>query len=175
MHNMQIIKLFTIFILFFCFFSKNSFAEKYIPKVSINGSGLNIPRMVSLKKVPVYMRTGPGLKYPIKYEYNKAHYPMNIIGEFNNWRKVNTINNIKGWIHTSLLSSLKTGLIIETTILKKTPFDKSKSIAKLLPNLLVEIKNCNEIWCKILIIKNQSYTGWVKKRLIWGSTKNKIN
>ena len=172
---MQILKLFTILLFIFCVCSKNSFAEKYIPKVSINGSGLDIPRMVSLKRVPVYMRTGTGSEYPIKYEYNKANYPMNIIGEFNNWRKVNTINNIKGWIHTSLLSSFKTGLILETTVLKTSPFDKSRSIAKLLPNLLVEIKVCKEIWCKILIIKNKSYTGWVKKRLIWGSTKNKIN
>ena len=172
---MQIIKLFTILLLLFCIFSKNSFAEKYVPKVSINGSGLIIPRMVSLKKVPVYMRTGPGLEYPIKYEYIKANYPMNIIAEFNNWRKVDTINDIKGWIHTSLLSSFKTGLILETTILKKTPFDKSRSVAKLLPNLLVEIKECKKNWCKVLIIKNKSYTGWVKKKLIWGSTKNKIN
>ena len=172
---MQIINLFTIllFLIFIC--SKSCFAEKYIPKVSINGSGLDIPRMVSLKKVPVYMRTGPGSKYPIKYEYSKANYPMNIIGEFNNWRKVNTINNIKGWIHTSLLSSFRTGLILETTVLKKSPFEKSRSIAKLLPNLLVEIKECRETWCKILIIKNKSYTGWAPKRLIWGSTKNKIN
>ena len=171
---MQILKIFAILLLF-CVFSKTIFAEQYKPKVSINGSGLDIPRMVSLKKVPVYMRTGPGSEYPIKYEYNKTKYPMNIIAEFNNWRKVTTINNIKGWIHTSLLSSFKTGLILETTILKKLPFDKSRSIAKLVPNLLVEIKECKEIWCKILIIKNKSYTGWVKKRLIWGSTKNKIN
>ena len=171
---MQILKILTILLLF-CVCSKTIFAEQYKPKVSINGSGLDIPRMVSLKKVPVYMRTGPGSEYPIKYEYNKTKYPMNIIAEFNNWRKVNTINNIKGWIHTSLLSSFKTGLIIETTILKKLPFDKSRSIAKLVPNLLVEIKECEETWCKILIIKNKSYIGWVKKRLIWGSTKNKIN
>ena len=172
---MQILKLFTVLLLFFCVFYKYSFAEKYIPKVSINGSGLNIPRMVSLKKAPVYMRTGPGLEYPIKYEYNKVNYPMNIIAEFNNWRKVDTVNNITGWVHTSLLSSFKTGLILKTATLKKTPFDKSRSVAKLFPNLLVEIKECKEIWCKILIIKNKSYTGWIKKRFIWGSTKNKIN
>ena len=171
---MQILKILAILLLF-CVFSKTVFAEQYKPKVSINGSGLDIPRMVSLKKVPVYMRTGPGSEYPIKYEYNKIKYPMNIIAEFNNWRKVNTINNIKGWIHTSLLSSFKTGLIIETTTLKKLPFDKSRSIAKLVPNLLVEVKECKKIWCKILIVKNKSYSGWVKKRLIWGSTKNKIN
>ena len=168
---MQILNSFAILLLLFGVYSKISFAEDYKPKVTINGSGLDIPRMASLKKVPVYMRTGPGYEYPIKYEYYKANYPMNIIAEFNNWRKVNTINNIKGWIHTSLLSSLKTGLILEATMLKNLPFNKSRSIAKLLPNLLLEIKECKESWCKVLIIKNKAYTGWVEQDIIWGSTK----
>ena len=37
-------------------------------KVSINGSGLEIPRMVSLKNSLTYMRTGPGKEFPVKYE-----------------------------------------------------------------------------------------------------------
>ena len=168
---MQIIKLF-ILLIFFYVSSKTSLADTYIPKISINGSGLVIPRMVSLKKAHVNMRTGPGSQYPIKYEYKKAKYPMKIIAEFNNWRKVETVKDIKGWIHTSLLSSFQTSLILEATILKKLPFDKSKSIAKLLPNLLIEIEECKKIWCKIVVIKSKSYTGWVKKDLIWASTKN---
>ena len=97
-----------------------------------------------------------------------------IIAEYNNWRQVETFNNISGWIHTQLLSSLKTGLILKTTLLYQSPLKLINPKAKLLPHLLVKIKNCNTEWCKVEIIKNNTYVGWVKKDLIWGATKNNI-
>ena len=97
---------------------------------------------------------------------------MKIIAEYYNWRQVITYDNIKGWIATHLLSSVKTGLILKTTFLKISPSNKSLSKAKLLPQLLIEIKKCNTEWCKVIIIKNKKFDGWVKKEFIWGSTKN---
>jgi SH3-like domain-containing protein len=120
------------------------------------------------------MRSGPGPKYPIKFEFRKKKYPMKIISEYNNWRQVITYDNIKGWIATHLLSSVKTGLILKTTFLKISPSNQSLSKAKLLPQLLIEIKKCNTEWCKVIIIKNDKFSGWVKKEFIWGSTKNHI-
>ena len=49
----------------------DSLANNYEPKVAINGSGLKIPRMVSLNQSLVFMRSGPGLNYPIKFELRK--------------------------------------------------------------------------------------------------------
>ena len=121
----------------------DSLANNYEPKVAINGSGLKIPRMVSLNQSLVFMRSGPGLNYPIKFELRKKKYPMKIISEYYNWRQVVTYNNIKGWIATHLLSSVKTGLILKTTFLKISPSNQSLSKAKLLPQLLIEIKKCN--------------------------------
>ena len=169
------IKKIMIFSLFFLtVFSNNSIANNYKPNITINGSGLKIPRMVSLKQSLVFMRSGPGLEYPIKFEFKKKKYPMKVIAEFYNWRKVKTFNNITGWMHTQLLSSFKTGLILKATFLKNNSSNQSRSLAKLLPNLLIDIKECNIEWCKVIIVKNSKYTGWVKKELIWGSTKNNI-
>ena len=152
----------------------DSLANNYEPKVAINGSGLKIPRMVSLNQSLVFMRSGPGLNYPIKFELRKKKYPMKIISEYYNWRQVVTYNNIKGWIATHLLSSVKTGLILKTTFLKISPSNQSLSKAKLLPQLLIEIKKCNTEWCKVIIVKNDKFYGWVKKQFIWGLTKNHI-
>jgi|TARA_B110000208_G_scaffold134757_1_gene162985 SH3-like domain-containing protein len=152
----------------------DSLANNYEPKVAINGSGLKIPRMVSLNQSLVFMRSGPGLNYPIKFELRKKKYPMKIISEYYNWRQVVTYNNIKGWIATHLLSSVKTGLILKTTFLKISPSNQSLSKAKLLPQLLIEIKKCNTEWCKVIIVKNDKFDGWVEKKFIWGSTKNHI-
>lgn len=143
------------------------FSEIIQSKNSINGSNLKIPRMVSLKNTLTFMRSGPGKEFPVKFELNKKGYPLKIIAEFNNWRKVTTKNNISGWIHTQLLSSFKTGLIIQNTILKDKPSNSSKSLAKLLPDLLINVKNCKLKWCKIEIIRNKKFAGWVKKKYIW--------
>ena len=152
--------------------SENTLSNTNEPKVSINGSGLQIPRIVSLKNSLTYMRSGPGKEFPVKFELKQKGYPLKIIAEYNNWRKVITSDEISGWVHTQLLSSVRTGLIIKTTFLKKIPSNSSNSLAKLLPNLLINIENCKDNWCKIEIVKTKVYKGWVKKENIWGSTKN---
>ena len=98
-------KLIFLTFLFVVLFSRTGLPESYIPKDKINGSGLKIPRIVSLKNSLTYMRSGPGKKYPIIFEFRKKGYPLKIIAEYNNWRKVTTHSNLTGWIHTQLLSS----------------------------------------------------------------------
>jgi len=164
---------FSIFLLInFIIYSNNALSNSKEPKVSINGSGLKIPRIVSLKTSLTYMRSGPGKEFPIKFELKQKGHPLKIIAEYNNWRKVITFNNISGWVHTQLLSSVRTGLITKTTFLKKIPSNSSNSVAKLLPNLLIKIIICRENWCKIEIVKSKVYVGWVQSETIWGSTKN---
>ena len=150
--------------------SENAISKTKEPKVSINGSGLKIPRIVSLKNSLTYMRSGPGKDFPVKFELKKKGYPLKVVAEFNNWRKVITLGNISGWVHTQLLSSIRTGLITKTTLLKNMPTNSSNTLAKLLPNLLINIKKCDEKWCKIEIVKNKKFVGWVQTTTIWGST-----
>ena len=152
--------------------SENALSNTKQLKTSINGSGLKIPRMVSLKKSLTYMRSGPGKEFPVIFELKQKGYPLKVVAEFNNWRKVITFSKISGWIHTQLLSSVRTALITKTTFLKKTSSNSSNSLAKLLPNLLINVKKCRENWCKIEITKSKKFVGWVQKDTIWGSTKN---
>ena len=161
-----------LLIISFILYSENALSNTKKPKFSINGSGLKIPRIVSLKKSLTYMRTGPGKEFPVKFELKQKGYPLKIIAEYNNWRKVITSNDTSGWVHTQLLSSFRTGLITKTTFLKKLPSNLSDSLAKLLPDLLINIKTCQDKWCKIEIEKSKVYIGWVQKENIWGSTKN---
>lgn len=156
-------------LLFIVFFSRTGLPESYIPKDNINGSGLKIPRVVSLKNSLTYMRSGPGKKYPVIFEIRQKGYPLKIIAEFNNWRKVVTSDKLTGWIHTQLLSSFRTGIILDTILLKKTPSDKSEAKAKLLPKLIVNIIRCDLKWCKIEIVKEKTHSGWIKKKSVWGA------
>ena len=86
----------------------------------------------------------------IIYVYNKtfdaicSHYRRN--WAVTQMRKINTKNNLSGWVHTQLLSSSKTRLIIKETVLKKRPLNSSKNLARLFPNLLIKVKKCKMIW-----------------------------
>ena len=162
-------KLIFLTLLFVVLFSRTGLPESYIPKDKINGSGLKIPRVVSLKNSLTYMRSGPGRKYPVILEIRQKGYPLKIIAEFNNWRRVVTSDKLTGWIHTQLLSSFRTGIILDTILLKKTPSDKSKAKAKLLPKLIVNIIRCDLKWCKIEIVKEKTHSGWIKKKSVWGA------
>ena len=108
------------------FFSQTGLPESYMPKDKINGSGLKIPRVVSLKNSLTFMRSGPGRKYPVIFEIRQKGYPLKITAEFNNWRKVVTSDKLTGWIHTQLLSSFRTGIILDTILLKKRPQTRVK-------------------------------------------------
>ncbi|MDC3273142.1 SH3 domain-containing protein [Alphaproteobacteria bacterium] len=159
-------------LLFVVLFSRTGLPENYIPKDKINGSGLKIPRVVSLKNSLTYMRSGPGKKYPVIFEIRQKGYPLKITAEFNNWRKVITSDNLTGWIHTQLLSSFRTGIILDTILLKKSPTNKSRTKAKLLPKLIVNIIRCDLKWCKIEIVKEKTHSGWIKKKAVWGALLN---
>jgi len=66
-------KIIILSLLLLPYFINDSLANNYEPKVAINGSGLQIPRMVSLNQSLVFMRSGPGLSYPIKFEFRKKN------------------------------------------------------------------------------------------------------
>ena len=86
-NDINLVKIITrlaFFLLLVICFSYAVYSENYVPKTNINGSGLKIPRIVSLKNSLTYMRSGPGKKYPIIYEIKKKGYPIKIVAEFNN-------------------------------------------------------------------------------------------
>ena len=66
-------------------------------------TGLEIPRFVSLKSNDVNMRVGPSVNYPIKLKYVFQNYPLEIIDEFDVWRKSRDHEGNIGWVHKSLI------------------------------------------------------------------------
>jgi SH3-like domain-containing protein len=73
-------------------------------------SGLPLPRFVSLKSGRVNSRIGPGVTYAVDWMYLKAGLPMEIIQEYDNWRRVRDSDGAEGWINQSLLSGKRTAI-----------------------------------------------------------------
>jgi len=45
------------------------------------GSGLKIPRMVSLKNSLTYIRSGPGKDFPVKFQLKQKRYPLKVVAD----------------------------------------------------------------------------------------------
>ena len=123
---------------------------------------------LSLKKNKTNVRYGPGIDYPIKYIYRKVNLPVKQIDKKENWRRVVFLDNNSGWIHWSQLKPSNSIIAIEEKILFKKPSNFSEPLARLEEGRLLVIKKCENKWCNII---TDDYTGWIKIKNVWGSTK----
>jgi SH3-like domain-containing protein len=128
-----------------------------------NHSGLSIPRFVSLRSNKVFVRTGPALRYPIKWVYTKEGLPVEVIQEFDTWRQVRDKDGDEGWIHSSLLSGKRSGIIdSELDVFLHKKYDPtSKKLARIEKGALVKIGECNLFWCQV---EARGFSGWVERK-----------
>lgn len=140
---------------------------------AVGPSGLPLPRFASLKSGRVNLRIGPGLKYPVEWLYLKSGVPMEIIQEYDNWRRVRDSEGAEGWVNQSLLSGRRTAIAApwqkgqETELLLRAgPDTTSRIVAKLEPGVIGNIKACNGQWCEI---EFSGHRGWLSQTQIWGA------
>lgn len=141
--------------------------------VGPNKSGLPIPRFVTLKSGRVNLRVGPGRNYPVEWMYTKSGLPVEIIQEYDNWRRIRDSEGTEGWINQSLLSGKRSGIAApwfkgkEASItLTREPDEMSRLIATVEPGAIGMIEQCDGHWCEM---RFGSYSGYVQQALIWGA------
>ena len=101
------------------------------------GSGLPIPRFVSLRSDEVNVRTGPGTRYPVDWVFKRKGMPVEIVAEYENWRKIRDWQGASGWVHQSLLTGKRSFIIAsKAAALHKTPAASAEVVAKLEPEVM---------------------------------------
>jgi SH3-like domain-containing protein len=129
-------------------------------------TGLPVPRFVSLGADEVHLRFGPGREYPIRWVLARKGLPVEIVAEFDTWRKVRLHDDDEGWIHSSLLSSRRTVMIKDHIAeLRRTPSDDARVVLRAEPGVIGELLDCEEDWCRIDI---QGRRGWLRRAALWG-------
>ena len=136
-------------------------------------TNFEIPRFVSLKSNDVNLRVGPSINYPIKLKYIKTNLPVEIIDEFDVWRKIIDHENNVGWIHKSLLKGDRFILISITNRNYKNIFNRpnGKKIGTIQNNNIVSLESCIYKWC---YISTNEIKGWVSKNNTWGVYKDEL-
>ncbi len=108
------------------------------PVFAANTSGLPVPRFVSLKSDETNVRTGPGTRYPIAWVYRRAGMPVEVVEEYDLWRKIRDVEGTTGWVHKTMLAghpNLTTKAPSAQSI-KKDPEKAAKTIRKAGPMVL---------------------------------------
>tara|TARA_B100001057_G_scaffold370193_1_gene374020 strand:- start:12 stop:569 length:558 start_codon:yes stop_codon:yes gene_type:complete len=136
-------------------------------------TGLEIPRYVSLKSNDVNIRVGPSKNYPIEIKYIKKNYPLKVIEEYEEWRKVEDFKKNIGWVHKSLISGTRTGIILpnENKKIELLNTLDGNIIGEIGIGNIVYLEKCKIDWCLILV---ENFKGWVDKKYIWGVKENEI-
>lgn len=129
-------------------------------------TGLPLPRFVSLGADQVNLRYGPGREYPVSWVLARRGLPVEIIAEFDAWRKVRLHDDDEGWIHSSLLSSRRTIAITDAIAeLRRTPAQDGRVVLRAEPGVIGELLDCAGDWCRVDI---EGRRGWLQRDAFWG-------
>lgn len=127
---------------------------------------LPVPRFVTIKTDNANIRTGPGKRYPIKWEIIRAGVPVEVVSEFEQWRKIRDFQGEEGWIFYTMLSGMRAVVIqSKPQILRKSDSASSRPIAKLDVGVIASLKSCTTEWCKV---EKDDLDGWVPRSALWG-------
>ena len=135
-------------------------------KLTVRGSGLPVPRYVTLKSDEANLRAGPGLEYPVLWQYRAPKLPVRVDAEFGIWRKIVDHDGTAGWMHGSVLSLSRMALIkIDMAKIHDSPDPSSTVIALAERNALMELQSCPKSWCRV---KAANARGWIRRQAVWG-------
>ena len=152
-------------------FAAHSGGDAAAQAMTLGPSGLPLPRFVSLKSSRVNARIGPGLNYGVEWMYLKSGLPMEIIQEFDNWRKVRDPEGNEGWILHSLLSGERTVIVSpwnkssDMLEMRASASSDSRLVAKVEPGVVASVSKCDGGWCEIAA---SGASGYMRQNQLWG-------
>jgi SH3-like domain-containing protein len=136
-----------------------------------DGSGLPLPRFVSLKSDHVNVRAGPNRDHDVAWVYTRPGLPVEITAEFENWRRIRDRDGTEGWVYHSLLSGKRTAYVAKLKTnnglapLYESADANSALRASLEPGVLGVVKRCNGHWCRF---SGEGFDGFIEQDRLWG-------
>ena len=136
----------------------------FLPSISFS-------EMLSVKGEKVNLRSGPGKKYAVKWEYGSG-YPLQVIRRQGKWVKVQDFEKDQGWIHDSLLDKSPHVIVNanknskQTINIRSGPGISYSIVGKAHYGVVFEVKDTSSGWAQIE--HESGLSGWVKSTLLWG-------
>ena len=130
-------------------------------------SGLPLPRFAALRSSEVNMRAGPGTRYPIEWVFTRQGLPVEIIAEYDIWRRVRYPEGNEGWVHKNELIGKRAAIVTGgPRDLRGDNRDDAPAVAHLDPGAIGQLSACGRDWCKL---KFEDVKGYLRKSEFWGA------
>ena len=142
-----------------------------IAEAQVSGSGLPLPRFVSLRAGEVNLRTGPGVQYPIEWVYRKSGLPLEVIAEYKTWRKVRDWEGSQGWVHQTMLSAKRTFIVTGATRTVMSQGERTaRPVARVQAGVSGQLIACpaESNYCRVEV---EGFEGWLPRGEFWGVIK----
>jgi SH3-like domain-containing protein len=125
-----------------------------------------LPRFATLRADEVNLRTGPGERYPIDWVLIRKGLPVEIVEEFDVWRKVRDFQGSEGWVHQRMLTGARNVLVEGgVRVLRVEPDAGSPPVARVEAGVVARLIECRGLWCRV---EAQGIKGWLKRDEVWG-------
>lgn len=126
-----------------------------------------VPRFVSLDAEKVNLRTGPGQRYPIDWVLTRRDMPVEVIGQFENWRHIREWDGTAGWVQQNLLTGKRHVVVAKGDVrpIHRQPDAASALVARAEPGVVARLTECHAAWCRI---ETASVSGWMRRTDLWG-------
>lgn len=137
-----------------------------LPEKGID-SGLPLPRFVSLAAEKVNARTGPGSRYPIAWQYQRRGLPVEVVAEYEYWRRIRDHDGTETWVHKNLTSG-KRYAVIEGGMrsLYRKPDADTDVLLTAETGVQARLRKCPDaMWCQVEIAGTR---GWMPRSYLWG-------
>ncbi|MEQ8967600.1 MAG: SH3 domain-containing protein [Azospirillaceae bacterium] len=136
-------------------------------------SGLPVPRFVSLGTDEANLRAGPGRQYPVEWVFVRRWLPVEVVAEFDTWRRIRDRDGIEGWVHQSLLSGRRSVIVDGEAIrsLFAEPREDAAVVARVEPGVVARLDRCpdaeqpHHAWCYLRV---GGHGGWMPRTALWG-------
>lgn len=128
-------------------------------------TNLPLPRYVSLKASEGNVRRGPSMAHRIDWVYTRHGMPLQIVAEYEHWRKIVDIDGVGGWIHYSLLSGNRSVIVQSDITLRNSADEAGTAVAQFEANVIARLRRCEIDWCEIV---KDGHRGWAPKAVLWG-------
>jgi SH3-like domain-containing protein len=92
--------------------------------------------------------------------------PVEILAEFDIWRKIRDWQGTEGWVHQRMVTGTRTVMVKgEMRSLRSDPDPAARPVANAEPGVVARLLECRGAWCRV---EAQGIKGWLERSEIWG-------